>query len=90
MLTQRLASLQTADPVRARRRWSACGGEQLTGAADGPGDISPARVALAFDDWAAHAALSARRLSADLHLDGAGLMGERVATHGVRRRGRVS
>ncbi|MEI7546864.1 MAG: hypothetical protein WCK21_02230 [Actinomycetota bacterium] len=52
---ERLALAMAGDPAIARRRWNEGGGLRLTGRADGPGLMGPARIALAFDDWASQA-----------------------------------
>ena len=88
--TERLGAAMQAGDELARQRWAECGGLELTGEPDHGPDDGPARVALAFDHWAGRATHSARRLGAELRLDGARLLGERIATHEVRRRGRVS
>jgi hypothetical protein len=78
------------DGDRAARRWAQCGAMQLTGRPDEPPSVAPARVALAFDEWAAQVAGYTRRLGEQVAVDGAALIGERAAIAGLGRRGTVS
>jgi crotonobetainyl-CoA:carnitine CoA-transferase CaiB-like acyl-CoA transferase len=74
----------------AARRWAASGAMALTGPADGPPDVSPARVALAMDALAADLARTSAVVGAPVEVDGAALLGERAAIAGLSRRGAVS
>ena len=54
-----IAAAMAGDGELAARRWAASGAMALTGPADGPADVGPARVALAMDALAADAGLRA-------------------------------
>ncbi len=78
------------DGERAVRRWAQCGAMHLTGLPGEPPSVTPARVALAFDEWAAQVAQHTGRLGRAVVVDGAALIGERAAIGGLARRGAVS
>ena len=86
----RLRAAMAGDADKAVRRWADSGGLHLTGRADGPRAVQPARVALAFDEWAAQVAERTGRLGQAVHVDGAALIGERAALTRLARRGAVS
>ena len=82
---ERLTAAMAGDHERAVHRWAESGGLKLTGRTAGPALDGPARVALAFDDWARQVC----ELSAVV-VDGASLIGERAAIAGLTRQGAVS
>lgn len=87
---ERLAAAMAGDSAHARQRWARSGGMHLTGRADGPPLAGPARVAVAFDEWAAQVAELTARLGRPVVVDGAALIGERAAVAGLTRRGATS
>lgn len=62
----------------------------LTGREDGPPCARPARVALAFDEWATQVAALSGLVGRRVHVDGAALIGERAALAGLGRHGAIS
>jgi crotonobetainyl-CoA:carnitine CoA-transferase CaiB-like acyl-CoA transferase len=85
-----IAAAMAGDGEDAARRWAASGAMALTGPADGPPDVGPARVALAMDALAADIADTSASVGCRVEVDGAALLGERAAIAGLRRRGAVS
>ena len=82
---ERLTAAMAGDHELALRRWAESGGQRLTGHAGGPALAGPARVALAFDEWARQVC----ELSGVV-VDGASLIGERAAIAGLTRAGTTS
>jgi hypothetical protein len=78
------------DGDHAVRRWAQSGAMQLTGREDGPPCAQPARVALAFDEWAAQVAESSGLVGRSVQVDGAALIAERAALAGLERHGATS
>jgi crotonobetainyl-CoA:carnitine CoA-transferase CaiB-like acyl-CoA transferase len=89
-LDELMAQAMAGDADVAARRWAASGAMALTGPADGPADVGPARVALAMDALAADIARTSAAIGARVDVDGAALLGERAAIAGLARRGEVS
>ncbi len=88
--TGRLVAAMAGDGDLAVRRWAQSGAMQLTGAEDGPPCAQPARVALAFDDWAAQVAEWSGCVGRRVLVDGAALIGERASLAGLERHGATS
>jgi crotonobetainyl-CoA:carnitine CoA-transferase CaiB-like acyl-CoA transferase len=89
-LQRLIADAMAGDGDLAARRWAASGAMALTGPADQPPDIGPARVALAMDALAADIARTSALVGTRVDIDGATLLGERAAIAGLNRRGAVS
>lgn len=89
-LQRLIAETMAGDGEVAARRWAASGAMALTGTADGPADIRPARVALAMDGLAADIGRTSSMVGNRIEVDGAALLGERAAIAGLTRRGAVS
>jgi len=87
---ERLLEAMGGDATLARRRWAASGAMALTGRPDAAPLAGPARVALAFDQWAEQLAVGTAGTPHVIEVDGAALIGERAALQGLMRRGATS
>lgn len=85
-----LATAMGGDAGEAADRWAASGAMFLTGHADGPALVAPARVALALDHLAGAVSRGSAAVGRRIEVDGPALLGERAALAGLTRCGPIS